>query len=238
MTFDGADGDWGDRAVKSNRFYLSPEQIDETVRGIATRISRDYAGRTPLLITLLKGAFVFLADLVRNLTIPHEIDFISLSSYREGAKRSDTVKLIAPLSMSVENRDVIIVDDIVDTGHTLAKLIENIKHQRARSVSICTLLDKRSCREVAIQIDYSGFVIPDVFVVGYGLDFENHYRNLSHITELTPNLTMVPQRFTAADWGVAGAGAAVEVPGAAAGGRGPARRGSAFEELDASEPDS
>ena len=173
--------------MKDYRIIVSSEEIQDRVRELAQQISNDYAGKNPLLITLLKGAFIFLADLVRHLTIPHEIDFITLSSYRNGLQRSGEVKVINHLRSSTEDRDIIIIDGIVDTGHTLSQLIKILSRSHIRSIRVCALLDKRSTREVDVQVHYTGFTIPDIFVVGYGLDYKEQHRNISYIAELTSN---------------------------------------------------
>ena len=167
---------------------IPAERIDMRVKELAGEISSDYAGSNPLFITLLKGAFIFLADLVRHLTIPHEIDFVSLSSYRNGSQRSDVIEIVDHIRAELEGRDVIILDEIVDTGHTLSELINNLRFQPIESLRVCTLLDKPSARKTEVPVDYVGFEIPDVFVVGYGLDYRERYRNLSFIAELTPDL--------------------------------------------------
>ncbi len=227
MNFDGTGGN----GMTEYKLYISSEEIEEKVREMAQRISTEYEGRKPLLITLLKGAFIFLADLVRHLTIPHDIDFITLSSYRDGSKRSGEVKIFNTLSRNIEGRDIIIIDEIVDTGHTLSNLISNVDFGRARSIRICTLLDKRSCREVDIPIDYVGFKIPEVFAVGYGLDFMDNFRNLAYITELTPDLMMPVGPFEAEiAEGAIHMAKKEDIPAVIAGGGGPVSGGKRFEE--------
>jgi hypoxanthine phosphoribosyltransferase len=167
---------------------IEADDIQRRVREMAGDISSDYAGSSPLFIVLLKGAFIFAADLIRNLSIPHEIDFITLFSYQNGTKRSADVGVINHIRSHIEDRDIIIVDEIVDTGHTLSRLIRTLKDHNARTHRICTLLDKPEAREVRIEVDYVGFTIPDVFVVGYGLDYRERYRNLPFIAELTPEI--------------------------------------------------
>ncbi len=167
---------------------IDADDIQRRVREMAERISIDYSESNPLIIVLLKGAFIFTADLIRNLTIPHEIDFITLFSYGKGTKRSADVGVINHIRSRTEDRDIIIVDEIVDTGHTLSRLIKTLEDQNARSLRICTLLDKPDAREVKVEVDYVGFTIPDVFVVGYGLDYREKYRNLPYIAKLTPEI--------------------------------------------------
>ncbi|MCK4237337.1 MAG: hypoxanthine phosphoribosyltransferase [Candidatus Krumholzibacteria bacterium] len=168
------------------RMLISSEDIQARVRKLAEQISNDYFGKNPLLLTLLKGAFIFLSDLVRHLKIPHEVDFITLSSYRHGSRRSGKIEILSRLKSNIEDRHVIIIDGIIDTGHTLSHLIGIMSKHRVRSLSVCTLLDKPGSREVDISADYVGFTIPEVFVVGYGLDFNERFRNLSYIAELAP----------------------------------------------------
>jgi hypoxanthine phosphoribosyltransferase len=170
------------------RVHITSDEIQARIRELAREISLDYEGKNPLLITLLKGAFIFLADLVRNLTIPHEVDFITFSSYRDGSRRCDAFEVIDHLRSDIDGRDIIIIDEIIDTGHTLSKLIETLSCHRINSLRICTLLDKHSKRQVTVPVHYCGFEIPDVFVIGYGLDYRERFRNLLYITELTPEL--------------------------------------------------
>ena len=167
---------------------IDEERIQDRVREIALLISRDYRSTTPLFITLLKGAFIFMADLSRHVSIPHEIDIITLFSYGKGARRSDDVGMINHIRCNVRDRDVIVVDEIVDTGHTIARLMQTLQEHGAGSLRTCTLLDKPDAREVEVRLDYVGFTIPDVFVVGYGLDYRERFRNLACIAELTPEL--------------------------------------------------
>ena len=167
---------------------ISADDIQKRVGELAREISSDYPHSNPLLVTLLKGAFIFLADLVRELSIPHEIDFITLSSYKNGSQRSEVVEVINHLRSDIDDRDIIIIDEIADTGRTLSQLIKTLSARKIRSLRICTLLDKPSAREVEIPVHYTGFEIPDLFVVGYGLDYRERFRNLPCIVELTQNL--------------------------------------------------
>ena len=173
------------RAVQIGRVLITREEIETRVREIADQISADYADRNPVLISLLKGGFIFLADLVRHITIPHEVDFITVHSYRDGFTRSERIEILNDLKRSVSDRDVIIIEGIVDTGHTLSFLERVLEDRQVRSLRVCTLLDKPSCREIKVPVDYVGFKVPDVFVVGYGLDFMERFRNLAYIAELT-----------------------------------------------------
>lgn len=178
--------DGADNPVHLGRVLISRDEIETRVRELAEEISADYAETTPIFISLLKGGFIFLADLVRHLTIPHEIDFITVRSYGSGFERSERIEILNDMVRSVAGRDVIIIDGIVDTGHTLSVLEELLKGREVRSLRVCALLDKPSCREIPVSVHYVGFRVPDVFVVGYGLDFMERYRNLSHIAELIP----------------------------------------------------
>jgi hypoxanthine phosphoribosyltransferase len=168
-------------AMTESKVLLSSEEIQKRVKALAQALSNDYEGKNPLLICLLKGACVFFADLMRQFTIPHEIDFITMSSYRNGLRRSEKVEMVDHLRSSVEDRDIIIVEGIIDTGHTLSELIKTLSKRSVRSLKVCTLLDKPHSREIDVPVDYVGFSIPDVFVVGYGLDYKERYRNLTHV---------------------------------------------------------
>lgn len=172
------------------RMMISSEDIQKRVSELAREISRDYAGAYPLILTLLKGAFIFLADLVRHLTIPHEVDFVTVSSYRSGSSRDPQVEIIHHPRSGLADRHVLIVDEIIDTGHTVSEILRILGVDDAKSVKICTLLDKPDSREVAVPVHYVGFTIPQVFVVGYGLDFMEHFRSLSYIAELRPGIQL------------------------------------------------
>lgn len=172
--------------MRIGRVLITQEEIESRVRELGDEISADYAGRNPVLISLLKGGFVFLADLIRHITIPHEVDFVTVHSYRDGLERSERIEILNDLRRSVSERDVIIIDGIVDTGHTLFFLEQLLSERRVRSLRVCALLDKPSCRQITVPVDYIGFKVPDVFVVGYGLDFMELYRNLSYVAELIP----------------------------------------------------
>jgi len=160
---------------------LTKEQIAERVEELGIRISKDYQDDPPIMVSVLKGGFIFLADLVREIAIPIEIDFMEVSSYGDGTVSSGIVRILEDLSLNIEDRHILIVEDIIDTGHTLRYIIENLKTRHPKSVKICTLLDRRGRREVEIPLDYVGFVVPDKFVIGYGLDLAQKYRNLPYI---------------------------------------------------------
>jgi hypoxanthine phosphoribosyltransferase len=159
--------------------FLSSEQISATVDRLAQEIQRDYQRSNLILIGALKGCFIFMADLVRRLDLPLEVEFVTLSSYGRGRKQSSgEVKVVQGLHCPVKGRDILIVEDIVDTGTTLDFLIKYLHRRKPASVRVCTLFDKASCRQVEVPIDYLGFRIPDAFVVGYGLDYDEKFREL------------------------------------------------------------
>jgi len=161
-------------------------QIQEAVRRIGEQISRDYAGEKVLLVTVLKGAFIFMADLVRAIKGHVEIDFMAVSSYGNGAKSSGVVRIIKDLNASVEGRHVIIVEDILDSGLTLKYLLKNLKSRGPLSIEVATLLFKEGKQQTNVHCKYIGLICPDEFVVGYGLDYDENYRNLSYIGVLDP----------------------------------------------------
>ena len=166
------------------RVLIPAEAIRRRVSELGREIALHYGDRTPVFVGVLKGAVVFLADLIRAVEAPLECDFIAVSSYGAQSRSSGIVKLTADLAASVEERDVLIVEDIVDTGRTLAYLQRNLETRQPRSVRVCTLLDKAARREVPDTLHHVGFTIPDEFVVGYGLDYGGRYRNLPHIAVL------------------------------------------------------
>ena len=160
------------------RVLLTRKEIAQKVKELAEQVFRDYQHKKPVLICVLKGAVVFLSDLMRHLQLPVEIDFMAVSSYGASTTTSGVVRILKDLEMSIENKDVIIIEDIIDTGLTLSYLRENLLSRNPRSLKIVTLLDKPERREAKVEPDYCGFCIPDEFVVGYGLDFNEKYRNL------------------------------------------------------------
>ncbi|CAM4307299.1 hypoxanthine phosphoribosyltransferase [Paenibacillus alkaliterrae] len=164
------------------------QQIGEKVKELGATLSKDFSGRNPLVICVLKGAFIFMADLVKEITVPLEIDFMAVSSYGQSTKSSGVVKIIKDLDVSVEGRDVLIVEDIIDSGLTLSYLIDVLERRNAKSVTVVTLFDKPARRTVDLEADYKGFTLPDEFVVGYGLDFAEKYRNLPYIGILKPQV--------------------------------------------------
>lgn len=172
------------KTARPGDVVLDADEISAIVERLGREISRDYAGRTPILVTLLKGGVVFLADLIRQLSIPHHIEFMHVSSYENGTASSGTVRIVDDLSCSVEKRDVLIVEDVIDTGTTLAYILNILQLRNPRSIEVCTLLRKEIKAASRIPIRYVGRDIPDVFVVGYGLDYEESFRNLPYIAEL------------------------------------------------------
>ena len=172
----------------ADRVLLGESEIKNRVAELGAAISRDYAGQEPIVVGILKGAMIFMADLVRALDIPARLDFMVVSSYGATSKSSGVVRILKDLEQSVEGRHVIIVEDIVDSGLTLNYLAANLKSRGPASLKICTLLDKPDRRKVDVQLDYNGFVIPDEFVVGYGLDYNENYRNLREIIVLKREL--------------------------------------------------
>jgi len=163
---------------------ISEEQLQSRIQQLGLEIARDYAGRNPLLIGVLKGACLFMSDLMRAIDIRLGIEFMAISSYGMSTRTSGEVRILKDLSVPIDARDIIVVEDIVDTGLTLSYLLANLKSRGASSVKLAALLDKFERREREVPIDYLGFKIPDHFVVGYGLDFAERYRNLPYIAVL------------------------------------------------------
>lgn len=163
--------------------YLSAAVIDAEVSRLATEINRDYAGKNPLFIAILSGSFMFASDLFKKITIPAEICFIKLASYK-GTRSTGNVITSIGLDEDVHERDVIILEDIIDTGRTLNAFLPQLEHQQPRSLKICALLHKPDCTVFHVPIDYLGFSIPDKFVLGYGLDYDGQGRNLPEIYQL------------------------------------------------------
>jgi hypoxanthine phosphoribosyltransferase len=163
------------------KLLKSAEEIENAIERLAEQINKDFKDSTPLLIGVLRGTFIFMADLVRKLTIEVEIDFIELHSYEEGTERSKHVQTIQGLNTNVKNRDIIIIEDIVDTGHTINSLVSKLKQNNPSSIKVCALTSKPSRRVVKVKIDYLGFEVPNVFLIGYGLDFNQKYRNLPEL---------------------------------------------------------
>lgn len=171
-----------------DRILLTEEEINSKVRELGAQISRDYADKELLVVGILKGSVIFLADLVRNISVPTSFDFMAVSSYGASSKSSGIVQILKDLEQNIEGRHVLIVEDIVDTGLTLSYLVDNLNTRGPASLKICTLLDKPSRRKVNVDVHYNGFIIEDHFVVGYGLDYNERYRNQPCIMVLNPEV--------------------------------------------------
>jgi len=167
---------------------LTEQQIGQRVKELGEQISKDYAGKNLLMVSVLKGSLVFMADLMRAIDIKLAIDFMSVSSYGSGTKTSGVVKIIKDLDISLSQHDVLIVEDILDSGMTLAYLKEILESRNPASIRLCTLLDKPERRKAPVVADYVGFIVPDEFVVGFGLDYDEKYRNLPFIGVLKPEV--------------------------------------------------
>jgi hypoxanthine phosphoribosyltransferase len=167
---------------------LDADAIANRVAELGAQLTADYAGREPVLVSVLKGAFIFLADLMRAMDLPASIDLMEVSSYGAGTETSGQVRILKDLSKPIEGRDVIVVEDIIDTGLTLNYLLRYLSERKPASIRVCCLLDKPARRLADIPIDYRGFTIPDRFVIGYGLDFDERYRNLPYIGVLKPSV--------------------------------------------------
>lgn len=165
---------------------ISEEELAEAVAKLGAQLTQDYEGKNPIIVGILKGSILFMADLIRHIDLPLEIDFMDVSSYGSSMESSGNVRINKDLDSSVAGRDIIIVEDIVDTGNTLAYIRDLLKHRDAASVRVVTLLNKTERRSVAIEANYIGIEIPDNFVVGYGLDFDEKYRGLPYIGILKP----------------------------------------------------
>jgi hypoxanthine phosphoribosyltransferase len=173
-----------DERLRPGRVLITEDELRSRVAGLGTTIARDYETRNPVLVGVLQGAFLFMADLIRAIPIDLTTDFIGLSSYGAGTVSSGVVRLVSDLSRSIDGRDVLIVEDIVDTGHTLAYLTHRLQARRPKSLRVCVLLDKIERREADVDLDYVGFPIPNLYVVGYGVDYGGRYRNLPHVAAL------------------------------------------------------
>mgnify|MGYP004611936697 FL=1 len=173
------------------KVLVTEEEINSKVKEIGKKISEDYKDKNLLLVSILKGSVAFMADLMRAITIPCQIDFMSVSSYGSGVKSSGVVKIIKDIDVEIEGFDIVIVEDILDSGLTLSYLMDILKTRKAKSIRICTLLSKPERRKVDVEVSYEGFVIPDEFVVGYGLDYDEKYRNLPFIGVLKPEIYTV-----------------------------------------------
>lgn len=170
------------------QILFTQEAIATRIREMAQEINRDYAGKAPLVVGVLRGSFIFMADLVRQLELPLTLDFMSASSYGAGTVSSGLVDIRLDLHDDIAGRDVLLVEDILDTGNTLSKLVKELKGRSPASLKLCVLLDKPERRTAPIQADYVGFTIPDAFVVGCGLDYDQKYRQLPYIGVLKPSI--------------------------------------------------
>ena len=170
------------------KVLLSEEQIRERVRALGAQLAEDYRDKNPTMVCILKGAIVFYTDLVRAMPVHLTMDFMAVSSYGSGTTSSGQVKINKDLSENIEGRDIIVVEDILDSGNTLSYLFQLLQARHPASVRLCTLLDKPSRRTKPVELHYSGFTIPDYFVVGYGLDYDEKYRNLPYIGVLKPSV--------------------------------------------------
>ncbi|MEJ5202589.1 MAG: hypoxanthine phosphoribosyltransferase [Anaerolineales bacterium] len=161
---------------------ITEENLQKRIAELGAEISRDFAGQTLLLVCILRGGVMFLTDLMRHITVPHSIEFMAVSSYGVGRRESNgQARITLDLNTNIMDQHVLLVEDIIDSGHTLASVLELLSTRKPKSLSVCTLLDKASRREVQVPIRYCGFVIPDKFVFGYGLDLDEYYRNLPFV---------------------------------------------------------
>jgi len=167
---------------------IDRDRLQRRVAELGEEVSSDYAGRDLLLVGVLKGAVFFMADLMRRLTIPCEIDFMAISSYGDSTDSSGVVRILKDLDINIEGRDVLVVEDIIDSGLTLSYLMRNLEAREPASLEICALLTKPERREIDVPVRYVGFEIPNRFVIGYGLDFAERYRNLPYVGVLDPDL--------------------------------------------------
>ncbi|MDD2959315.1 MAG: hypoxanthine phosphoribosyltransferase [Lachnospiraceae bacterium] len=168
--------------MKENiRVMIPEEKVDQRIKELAEQISRDYEGRTVHLICILKGSIFFTCELAKRITVPVTLDFMSVSSYGNDTKSSGVVKMVKDLDEPLEGKDVIVIEDIIDSGRTLNYLLENLSSRKPASLRLCTLLDKPERRIKDVKVDYTGFAIPDEFVIGYGLDYAQRFRNLPYI---------------------------------------------------------
>jgi hypoxanthine phosphoribosyltransferase len=172
-------------AYRPGEILLTAEEIADTVARLGREISTDYEGRHPVLVALLKGSVVFLADLMRRLTIPHHIDFLSVSSYGNRISSSGVVRIIQDLSSNIEGRHVLVIEDVIDSGSTLTYIFNMLRLRSPASLEVCALLRKPQAKKSGLSMKYVGMDIPDDFVVGYGLDCRESYRNLPYIARIT-----------------------------------------------------
>jgi hypoxanthine phosphoribosyltransferase len=167
--------------AKQPSILFTQQEVKQTIARLASEIKKDYKDKHPLLICILKGSFVFMADLIRQMNMPLEVDFVKLSSYGSQKATSGKVKMVQGLNTPIKGRNVIVVEDIVDTGLTLSSLLDYLRKKKPASLKLCALADKPSRRKVPVPIDYLGFTVPDKFVVGYGIDWDEKFRYLPDI---------------------------------------------------------
>ncbi|MEI6286908.1 MAG: hypoxanthine phosphoribosyltransferase [Bacillota bacterium] len=172
---------------KIGEVLFSVEQINERVKQLGEEITRDYAGKKVFLLGILKGSMMFMADLMRTIDLPVEVDYMCVSSYGASTTTSGTVRILKDLDANIEGKNVIIIEDIIDTGVTLSYLVKYLQGHNPNTLKICTMLNKPERRTAEVAVHYNGFDIPDKFVVGYGLDFAEEYRNLPYIGVLKPS---------------------------------------------------
>ena len=170
------------------KVLLSEEAIAAKVKELGAQIAKDYADKNPLIVSVLRGSFVFMADLVRAIDVPCTVDLMSVSSYGGGTTSTGEVKITKDFDVSIEGRHLIIVEDILDSGRTLSYLMKTLKARGAASIALCTFLDKPERRVVPVEVAYKGFTVPDAFIVGYGLDYDQKYRNLPYVGVLKPSV--------------------------------------------------
>ena len=170
------------------KILIDEQRLQERIRELGRELSQDYAGRELLLVGVLKGAVFFMADLMRNISVPCEIDFMAISSYGAATDSSGVVRILKDLDINIEGRHVLVVEDIIDSGLTLSYLLRNLESREPASLEICALLTKPDRREIDVPVKYVGFEIPNEFVIGYGLDFAERYRNLPYVGVLHPDL--------------------------------------------------
>lgn len=170
------------------RVLITEEEIDAKIKELAAQLTKEYNGRFPLAVGVLKGALPFMSDLLKRVNTHLEMDFMDVSSYGQSTSSSGEVKIVKDLNTSVEGRDILIIEDIIDSGRTLHYLVDLMRYRKAKSIKIVTLLDKPTGRKAKIEADYVGFIVPNAFVVGYGLDYAEKYRNLPYIGVLKPEV--------------------------------------------------
>lgn len=180
--------DYGELASDISEILISPEELQQRVVEIGRAISQDYAGKNPLLIGVLKGVVFFMADLLRAITVPIEVDFIAVSSYSPEASQRGVVRLVKDLELPIVGRHVLFVEDVIDTGLTLNYILRNLQARQPASLEVCVLFDKSEHRLIDIPLKYKGFDLPNRFAVGYGLDYRERYRNLPFVGLLKPGV--------------------------------------------------